>query len=214
MNVVTFVYAPRSGPRWIGSAHPRHSALVPAVIWTNESAHVIGRHIFVPAASPGRWWRNEARKVAEAIALEMGGVAWDAQGDVNLVVPEVGAETALLGMWGADPTHPIGHYLLGSALRRDYPEARALLQALGSDGIQALVRAWLPRVFDGEPEPWRYSLLEEGERTILYFSRQADEPPIRVTAPWRLAAVYAARPAAWEEEQPQEAGGELELVES
>lgn len=36
---------------------------------------------------PCRWWRDTARRVAEQIVQEVGGLAWDNQGSIHLIVP-------------------------------------------------------------------------------------------------------------------------------
>jgi hypothetical protein len=85
---VHFVYTPRSGPRWLPGAGPREEVVVPTVVWPNRSAHVYGYRVSVRAAIPGRYWRDEAREAARAVAVHFGGVAYDNQGDVAVVVRE------------------------------------------------------------------------------------------------------------------------------
>jgi len=83
---VHFVYTPRSGPRWLPGAGPREGVVVPTVVWPNRSAHVYGYRVSVRAAIPGRYWRDEACEAARAVALHFGGVAYDNQGEVAVVV--------------------------------------------------------------------------------------------------------------------------------
>lgn len=100
MIPVHFVYCPKSGSRVFASAPT--SGIV-TVRWNNGSLHVAGGvRLTYPAAAPGHWWRDVARKVATAIVTDtrhggtgprLGGVAYDEQGTITLIVPEGTAAT-------------------------------------------------------------------------------------------------------------------------
>lgn len=81
-----FIYCPKSGDRVFVELQ---SYEVKAIRWPNGSRHIIGgTHLEVVAACPGRWWRNEAKTLATAIVQAAGGIAWDQNGTINLIVPE------------------------------------------------------------------------------------------------------------------------------
>lgn len=90
----TFVYCPKSGPRWIEGAAPRFGILTPTIVWNNCSAHVIGVTLSVSAAVAGAYFRPMAIEVARQLAMSLRGVAWDAQGVIHLCVAERDARTA------------------------------------------------------------------------------------------------------------------------
>jgi hypothetical protein len=58
--------------------------LVPAVVWKNESVHVYGTGLAYPTSS--RQLREELAELAEALAVETGGVAYDEQGTIGLII--------------------------------------------------------------------------------------------------------------------------------
>ena len=188
---VTFVYCPRSGPRWIEGAEPRAGIRAPVVVWHNGSAHVVGRVVRVDAASPRKWWRDLATEVAKTIAALVGGVAWDENGFINVAVPQEAGRSALLMFWAADPfdAHP-----LGKACRADYADGRALIQAGGAEAAQILAPAWLPDMRGGGPD-WRYATEARGARSVVRFWRVDDGLTATVAAPWALVEVYGADPA-------------------
>lgn len=83
---VTFVYCPRSGDRVF--AEKILSQEVQVVKWPNNSRHIVGGVALSYCASvPGQYWRGQARTAAQSLISAGGGVAWDEQGSINLVVP-------------------------------------------------------------------------------------------------------------------------------
>lgn len=90
---VVFIYCPKSGDRVLrehgasATAHKAHPDLA-VIRWQNGSRHVIGGvHLIYEASQSGRWWRTAARTMATALIHVAGGIAWDEQGAIHLVVP-------------------------------------------------------------------------------------------------------------------------------
>lgn len=82
---VTFIYTPRSHDRVFAESA---RAGIAVVRWANRSRHVVGGVLlYYPAACPGAWWRTRARDTATAIVRAVGGVAWDENGAIRLIVP-------------------------------------------------------------------------------------------------------------------------------
>lgn len=82
---VHFIYAPRSGPKWLRAPWQGDYNL-PAVVWPNNSAHVIGYAVHVYAAQPCKYWRHEAIQAANLCALHCNGVAIDDCGHIVVYV--------------------------------------------------------------------------------------------------------------------------------
>lgn len=89
----TFVYQPRSGDRVFAQ---KEASSVTVTLFANGSRVVEGDYVELAynAAAPGRWWRDTARRVAEQIVQAVGGLAWDNQGSIHLIVPPAAALTA------------------------------------------------------------------------------------------------------------------------
>lgn len=81
----TFIYCPRSGDR-VFAENPCSAVVV--VKWSNGCRHVLGGiALSYWTAEPGNHWRNEARIAAASLIAACGGIAWDDQGSISLVVP-------------------------------------------------------------------------------------------------------------------------------
>jgi len=81
-----FIYRPKSGDRVVAE---NATSEVAVAHWSNGSRHVVGAltRLDYFAAAPKGWWRTAACKAAESVVAAVGGVAWDDQGQVSLVVP-------------------------------------------------------------------------------------------------------------------------------
>jgi len=81
----TFVYCPRSGDRIFAALAVNGVVLIR---WPNGCSHVVGgTHLSWGTAAPGEHWRDLARAIATRLVETFGGVAWDEQGAVHMVVP-------------------------------------------------------------------------------------------------------------------------------
>lgn len=81
----SFVYAPASGDRVLIEVV---SDYVKVVRQDNGCRHAIGgTHLWWYADGVENHWRYEAARLATAIVRAVGGLAWDAEGNVHLVVP-------------------------------------------------------------------------------------------------------------------------------
>lgn len=96
-----FIYRPRSGDRVF--AVKTHEELA-SIEWRNGSRHVVGGcHLWWTASCPGSWWRSDAVTMAAAIVRRYGGIGWDEQGTVCLIVPVRAAVQAAKLMEAAAP---------------------------------------------------------------------------------------------------------------
>lgn len=191
-----FVYAPRSGPRWIGEADPREDLKVPCVVWPNESAHVFGQKLSFDAS----YWRPEARKAAGAIALRLGGVAWDDHGTVSLVLPIFDCSQAVFvvaALWyvraaatGDMPSHAA---LKGMFVAWD-EDIYLAQQAWDEAAIHALFDDWNPVLLPVSVE------VAQDERGTTFRARLADQV-YEGQAPWHPARVF------WGNTNPSKEGG-------
>jgi hypothetical protein len=87
-----FIYQPTTGDRVFAS---RPNQFVRVVEWQNGCRHVTGGvHFSWQTATAGRHWRGPAVAMATAIVAAVGGVAWDENGVVHLVVPHTSAYLA------------------------------------------------------------------------------------------------------------------------
>lgn len=99
--MVQFIYCPKSGNRVF--AWKTHEEIA-SIEWRNGCRHVVGGCCLSYAtACPGSWWRSDAKRMAEVIVRRSGGVAWDEQGQVSLVVPVRAAVHAAKLMDAAAP---------------------------------------------------------------------------------------------------------------
>ncbi len=146
MKKTIFIYCPKSGSRWINEAGPREGIKIPLVVWDNNSAHGHGQLISIWTATPRGHWRKEAREAADFVAHRLGGVAWDNQGQVNILVPGGGgARFALAAMWVVDP-YGDRRVPLGEALRLglNWNDARTFMTASDfvGQGLNDLFALW------------------------------------------------------------------------
>jgi hypothetical protein len=81
----SFVYKPKSGDRvFAGSVNGG----VYVFQWANGCRHIVGGVCLTyPASMQGAWWRSQAHRMASLLCTRFGGIAWDEQGTVSLVVP-------------------------------------------------------------------------------------------------------------------------------
>jgi hypothetical protein len=84
-NQLHFVYAPKSGPKFIERCGPRPAA-VPALVYQNESAHVLGARFEFHTSKPGHWYRHHAQEFLKGFCGETGSIAWDRNGHISVVV--------------------------------------------------------------------------------------------------------------------------------
>lgn len=85
MRYPIFIYCPTTGDRVF--AEKTHKSIA-VVQWANNCRHAHGgAHFVLPTAWSGAWYRDDAcRVVADFVAIH-GGIAWDENGDVNVVIP-------------------------------------------------------------------------------------------------------------------------------
>jgi len=87
-----FIYQPTTGDRVF---HCRPSDCIRVVVWQNGCRHVTGGvHFSWQTANPRQHWRGAAVTMARAIVEAVGGVAWDENGVIHLVVPHTRAYLA------------------------------------------------------------------------------------------------------------------------
>ena len=97
---MTFIYTPKSGCRLFSS---KDTNFVGRVTYINSSHHVMGGvKLEFPAAAQGRaYWRPAAKQMADMLVTTYGGVAWDHQGTICMVVPRRAAKQAIAAMEAA-----------------------------------------------------------------------------------------------------------------
>jgi hypothetical protein len=80
-----FLYRPKNGDRVFADSTCRE---VRTLRWLNGCRHVM--YASVPlvykTAEAGKHWRAEARRVAEYLVEQYGGIAWDERGTITLIV--------------------------------------------------------------------------------------------------------------------------------
>lgn len=99
-----FIYRPKSGSRVFSENPNRH---IRVTTWGNGCKHVEGGvHLSWNAAAQGNNWRQEGRVLMDRIVMAVGGVAWDEQGTLSIVVPTSKAYKAweLISCLDADRT--------------------------------------------------------------------------------------------------------------
>ena len=97
-----FVYRPKAGDRVFAE---RAAPGMAVVKWGNGCRHVVGGvHMEWYAAAPGSWWRRQAKTLAEEIVGSVGGIAWDDQGAIRLIVP-VGVAARVRALMCAGEAH-------------------------------------------------------------------------------------------------------------
>lgn len=85
----TFIYAPTTGPTIFARYPVRELAIL---TYRNEAAHVIGgRHLQLDTATRREWWRSAARRLVQELLEAVGGIGWDVEGQIHLVVPTYAA---------------------------------------------------------------------------------------------------------------------------
>lgn len=81
----TWIYTPRSHDRVFAN---RFTPSLVVQTLPNKSRIVWGGvRLTYAAAVPKNWWRDSARAVAASLVSATGGVAWDENGEIGLVVP-------------------------------------------------------------------------------------------------------------------------------
>lgn len=81
----TFIYCPRSGDRVFCESPNDYIRIVS---WFNGCRHVQGGvHLCWPAAVPNFYWRGEAQTLATQIVATAGGIGWDENGMIHIIVP-------------------------------------------------------------------------------------------------------------------------------
>jgi len=109
----TWIYKPRSGDRVF--AQREHPELA-VHTWEDGCRHVAGGVLLsVVAAEAGAWWRDDATALAKAIVAVAGGLAWDEQGTITLIVPASAALQAARLLARGEALHARGNGLLGEA---------------------------------------------------------------------------------------------------
>ena len=193
MTSPTFVYAPCSGPRWIGNAGPRDEITVPTVVWPNQSAHVVGTVLSFNASSPSNYWRHEAREAAEAVALGAGGIAWDECGVVCLAVPPWLAQTAIRHMWAVRAA-ACGDRVESEALALIHPFAPwgedfvNVLRALGPAGPSEIGRLMRRRAEDGGDPPPPKARVQQ----LLSGQTEVSIGKLSIASPWDSPEIFGA----------------------
>lgn len=187
----TFVYRPQSGDR-VFACHPTADIVV--VEWANGCRHVVGGvKLAYHTAGQGQWWRTAARAMADAIIPATGGVAWDCQGEVSLVVPCWCAVEVHRRMVSARPHHDEGEddrkeaalVVAGAALfYAAEPEG-----ASQPDGRYGLLRRLQVAQAAVVRPTWIGYHHEEGIGVTL----AAADSEVQVRAPWRLHSCSAPR---------------------
>jgi hypothetical protein len=194
---VHFVYCPRSGPRWLPEAGPRKGIVVPTIVWPNESAHVYGYQVSVRAAIPGRYWRNEAREAARAVALHFGGLAYDKQGDVSVVVREE-IEARYAAAWflmlhpRTDPALWTDREILALLDASHYVEEMGIALQVLSDTVAAFA-AFVS--INGRPVyqhegPWWDARVSVGEKTEITVMNHYGHAEIVIRSPWNDPEIF------------------------
>jgi hypothetical protein len=197
---IHFVYAPRSGPRWLPGAGPREGIVVPTVVWQNQSAHVYGYRVSVRASIPGRYWRDEAREAARAVALYFGGLAYDNQGEVSVVVREnIEARYAAAWFLMLHPRSAPGLWpdreLLGVLDAGMYAEELGLIVQALSDTIPAFaafVRINGRPVYPTDGPWWDAEVGEDADKLCVRVLDHYNNELARIAAPsvWGRPTVY------------------------
>jgi hypothetical protein len=84
-TVATFIYCPKSGDRVFASLETN---AIKVVKWPNGCRHVVGGvTLSYHTATPNEHWRYDAVLVAKELVEIIGGIAWDEQGTISMVVP-------------------------------------------------------------------------------------------------------------------------------
>jgi len=166
-----FVYCPRSGARWIGTAGPRPETAVAWRRYSNGCVHARGILVEIEAAEPRRWWRDDAQIAVRQAAYRVGGLAWDDNGIIRIVVPA--DRTGHPGRYAAD----VWRWMLAvrcAVLGLPVPSAaypaslpRSGLCGLGvASGVRAGVldvQCWVRDTYDETPDlaPIRHSIPDD-----------------------------------------------------
>lgn len=140
---VHFIYCPKSGSRLLTSS--TGAGLVPLAIWNNGCIHAIGVSLMIRAAEQGSWCRDGARVIAIHVAESLGGVAWDAQGTVSVVVPA----------WGANEAYHL--------MRESIAATRGAPIDVSSRTAEILLGIAVPTRQEAEPVLWAREVHEESQ---------------------------------------------------
>ncbi len=97
--MIQFIYQPKSGDRVFAQ---NEGNTIQVVRWSNGCRHVYGGIMFeFNAASQGLYWRGQAVRMATMLVAKVGGIAWDTQGVISVVVPHQHAKMVLMWMSAA-----------------------------------------------------------------------------------------------------------------
>lgn len=198
MNRLHFIYQPKSGSRFIGAACPRSEAngqpmLTPAVRWSNGCAHVYGTGLAWPTDS--RALREELAELAMALACEAGGVAYDEQGTIGLIVPRLLARIVAEAM---DSVVQLRHNGIAAT-----PDERAYEidgWAAWTSRVRQQRSYWIggnhcrwiaTRTCEpGPPEVYDEGTVDGPDRTLIVWERIEPLTRVEVRAPWQEAEMY------------------------
>ena len=141
--MVNFIYCPKSGSRVF--AREAKTAYVAIVTCRNGCRHVCGGHkLTYHTATPGQYWRGQAKRMASLLVNRFGGIGWDEQGQVSLIVPLQNALEChrLMTAAGRSANVRPGY---GAGLAEDENSVGLLLAgyepAAGADSLEP---SWLP----------------------------------------------------------------------
>ncbi len=84
--MLQFIYQPKSGDRVVAEIV---SPWMVVIQWSNRCRHVVGNFVVLSwsTANPGCHWRGDAIRALQEIIPQIGGIAWDEQGNVSAAVP-------------------------------------------------------------------------------------------------------------------------------
>lgn len=183
--MVQFIYRPRSGDRVF--AVKTHEEIA-SVEWRNGSRHVAGGcHLWWTASCPGAWWRSDAVTMAAAIVRRYGGIGWDDQGTVCLIVPVRAAVQAAKLMEAVAPAFRQipGEEWASVAQRQEWLEADRLANlarlVLAGWGLPEEGETW-PRLFSGGEVPRRWA----AHWTTKWAEKEKEEDKCEVVLEWAI----------------------------
>jgi hypothetical protein len=188
-----FIYQPRSGSRVFAS---QIAATIGVVRWSNGCRHVLGGlHLEWSSAVPRQHWRTPGRALATSVVQAVGGIAWDEQGLLHLIVPRRSTFRAweLMNALGAQHGSLAGNdnavrLVAEGAARLSGPDLlleRSWIEEEPSMRMQAelLDGRWRVRVVDqvggaSAPAAWGPPETESGELEVVTASTTAEDVEI------------------------------------
>jgi hypothetical protein len=189
-----FVYHPRSSDR-VFACWVEGIGLPTVITWQNGCRHVVGgTHLVYESAEPRAHWRYDAERMARRIIDMTGGIAWDDQGTIHLVVPSPAAWQVDRWMRAAKAAS-VGD--AADVCEHDRNVAAMVITGAAplehiSRGADGVVRASVRRVHDA----WEVTVFDAVGRWRSVKAPQAWGPPV------------IAGPESVETEQPDKAGAE------